>query len=214
MITNNFGYGFNRVDDANRHAQPAAFSRMKDRTDGVDLDDVQKINANERKDSNFDHKEHLENMFSAGKSKPENLKSANDIVADHKANKHDGFHGDCPLCECEKCKNRRYQDVSNDSAVSMQGPTKMRPEEAVHKVKAHEMEHVRREQFKAAESDHKVVSQSVQIHTRFCEECGKSYVSGGTTRTTTRYVNSDYTDLFRVGAEDITKKSGLFNSTA
>ena len=39
---------------------------------------------------------------------------------------------------------------------------------------------------KATREDRKVVSQSVTYHTAICPECGKSYVSGGTTRTATK----------------------------
>ena len=52
-------------------------------------------------------------------------------------------------------------------------------------VRGHEMEHVVREQAKAQREDRKVVSQSVTYRTAICPECGKSYVSGGTTRTVT-----------------------------
>ena len=38
---------------------------------------------------------------------------------------------------------------------------------------------------KAKREERKVVSQSVSIHTDICPECGKVYVSGGTTRTVT-----------------------------
>ena len=47
------------------------------------------------------------------------------------------------------------------------------------------MEHVVREQAKAKGDDRKVVSQSVTLHNGICPECGKVYVSGGTTRTVT-----------------------------
>ena len=47
-----------------------------------------------------------------------------------------------------------------------------------------------REQAKAQQEDRKVVSQSVTYHTDICPECGKTYVSGGTTRTVTK-ANTD-----------------------
>ncbi|MCL2634168.1 MAG: hypothetical protein FWD34_06610 [Oscillospiraceae bacterium] len=131
------------------------------------------------------------------------------------ARKRDGFDGDCPLCECEACKNRRYQDKSGDGTVSFQAPTKMSPDEAAHMVRAHEQEHVRNEQQRAKENNMEVVSQSVRIIYGTCHECGKSYVAGGETRTVTKYVNPDYIDLFRVGAEDITRKKGsIYNASA
>ena len=43
-----------------------------------------------------------------------------------------------------------------------------------------------REQAKAKREGREVVSQSVTLHTDICPECGKVYISGGTTRTTTR----------------------------
>lgn len=100
--------------------------------------------------------------------------------------KSDGFDGDCPACQCEKCRSRRYQDGSNDSRVSFQMPTVMDPVKAKSKVMSHEMEHVRNEQHKAKRENKVVVSQSVRIMTDRCEECGKSYVKGGFTRTVTR----------------------------
>ena len=42
-----------------------------------------------------------------------------------------------------------------------------------------------REQAKAVQEDREVISQSVTMHTAICPECGKTYVSGGTTRTVT-----------------------------
>jgi hypothetical protein len=129
--------------------------------------------------------------------------------------KRDGFDGECPLCECQTCKNRRYQDKSDDGTVSFQMPTTMGPEEAASMVRSHEQEHVRNEQLRARENGEEVVAQSVRIIYGTCQECGKTYVAGGETRTITKYVNPDYYDLFRVGAEDITrKKGGLLNAVA
>ena len=93
--------------------------------------------------------------------------------------------------ECQTCKERKYQDDSDDSGVSFQTPTNIAPEQAASAVRGHEMEHVVREQAKAEREDRKVVSQNVTIHTDICPECGKAYVSGGTTTTTTKADNSD-----------------------
>lgn len=87
--------------------------------------------------------------------------------------------------KCETCEKRKYQDGSNDAGVSYKTPTKIAPEQAAAAVRGHEMEHVVREQAKAEREDRAVVSQSVTIHTDICPECGKVYVSGGTTKTTT-----------------------------
>ena len=88
--------------------------------------------------------------------------------------------------ECQTCKERKYQDGSNDPGVSFKTPTNIAPEAAASAVRGHEQEHVSREQSKAQQQGREVVSQSVTIHTAICPECGKVYVSGGTTRTTTR----------------------------
>lgn len=87
--------------------------------------------------------------------------------------------------ECQTCKERKYQDGSDDSGVSYQTPTHISPEQAASKVRGHEMEHVYREGAKAKREDRKVVSQTVTLHTAICPECGRAYISGGTTRTTT-----------------------------
>lgn len=88
--------------------------------------------------------------------------------------------------ECQTCKERKYQDGSDDPGVSFKTPTNIAPEAAASAVRGHEQEHVSREQSKAQREGREVVSQSVTIHTAICPECGKVYVSGGTTRTTTR----------------------------
>lgn len=92
--------------------------------------------------------------------------------------------------ECQTCKNRKYQDGSNDPGVSFKTATRLTPEQAATAVRGHEMEHVSHEQARAEREGRKVVRQSVTIHTGICPECGDVYVSGGTTRTTTAKDNS------------------------
>ncbi len=87
--------------------------------------------------------------------------------------------------ECQTCKNRKYQDGSDDPGVSFKSPTHIDPDMAGAAVRGHEMEHVVREQASARQEDRRVLSQSVTYHTAICPECGRVYVSGGTTRTTT-----------------------------
>lgn len=112
--------------------------------------------------------------------------------------------------ECKTCKNRRYQDGSDDSGVSFQTPTKVDPKAAASKVRSHEQEHVSRNRSKAEREGNEIVSQSVTIHTGICPECGKIYVSGGTTRTTTR--SGDNADKFNVGMFDPKNgKGGMFD---
>ena len=102
-----------------------------------------------------------------------------------------GFGGKVEPRECETCKRREYQDGSNDPGVSFKTPTHISPDQAGSAVRAHEQEHVTREQAKAAREGRKVISQSVSIHTAVCPECGRVYVSGGTTRTVTAKDDSD-----------------------
>lgn len=87
--------------------------------------------------------------------------------------------------KCQTCEKRKYQDESDDMGVSFQTPTNIAPEQVASAVRGHENEHVVREQAKAQREDRKVVSQSVTLHTDICPECGKVYISGGTTRTVT-----------------------------
>lgn len=87
--------------------------------------------------------------------------------------------------ECQTCKNRKYQDGSDDPGVSFKTPSTIDPDSAASVVRGHEQEHVTREQAKADREGRKVVSQSVTLHTAVCPECGRIYISGGTTRTVT-----------------------------
>ncbi|MDE6579452.1 MAG: hypothetical protein K2K41_02850 [Ruminiclostridium sp.] len=121
--------------------------------------------------------------------------------------KKDGFIGDCPDCQCEKCRSRRYQDGSNDSRVSFQMPTVMDPVKARSRVMSHEMEHVRSEQHKAKQENKVVVSQSVRIMNDRCEECGRNYVKGGFTRTITRPKLEEFRKVVSGTLEDNPKKT-------
>jgi len=85
---------------------------------------------------------------------------------------------------CHTCENRRYVDQSDDASVSFQTPTKISPGMAAAAVASHEQEHVRNEQAKAHRDDREIVSQTVTLTYDTCPECGKQYVSGGTTKTT------------------------------
>ncbi|MBQ8647180.1 MAG: hypothetical protein IJ484_03445, partial [Oscillospiraceae bacterium] len=87
--------------------------------------------------------------------------------------------------ECKTCAERKYQDGSDDPGVSFKTPGHIDPDNAASVVRGHEQEHVVRERAKAAREDRKVIQQSVTLHTSICPDCGKVYVSGGTTRTTT-----------------------------
>ena len=90
-----------------------------------------------------------------------------------------------PTGECQTCKQRKYQDGSDDPGVSFKSPTRMDPDRAASAVRGHEQEHVVRERAEAQREGRKVVSQSVSIHMDICPECGRVYVSGGLTTTVT-----------------------------
>ena len=92
--------------------------------------------------------------------------------------------------ECETCKNRKYQDGS-DEMVSFKAPSHISPEAAASRVRSHEQEHVSNAYKDAAQNNGKVVSCNVSIKTSVCPECGRTYVSGGTTSTQIRYYNED-----------------------
>lgn len=84
--------------------------------------------------------------------------------------------------ECQTCKNRKYQDGS-DEMVSFKSSAHIAPEAAAAKVRGHEGEHVSNAYKKAFQEGGKVVSVGVSLHTATCPECGRTYVAGGTTNT-------------------------------
>ena len=83
---------------------------------------------------------------------------------------------------CKTCAARTYKDQSGDSSVSFQTPTHISPEMAASAVAAHEQEHVQNNAQKAQSEGMKATS-FVQIRSSVCPECGRIYVSGGTTTT-------------------------------
>lgn len=109
--------------------------------------------------------------------------------------------------KCQTCERRKYQDGSNDMGVSFKTPTRVAPEAAASAVRGHEQEHVVRERAKAEREDRRVVSQNVTLHTGICPECGKVYISGGTTRTVTAAKSEPQT-------AEIPEKDGLGQAQA
>lgn len=92
--------------------------------------------------------------------------------------------------ECQTCKNRRYQDGS-DEMVSFKTPGKISPGESYAKVMSHEMEHVANAIAEGNEEDKELVSATVSLKTAICPECGRAYIEGGTTRTVMRTYGDD-----------------------
>lgn len=109
--------------------------------------------------------------------------------------------------ECQTCKNRKYQDGS-DEMVSFKSATHLSPESAGSAVRAHEQEHVSNAYKEAAMQNGKVVSAAVSIHTAVCPECGRTYVSGGTTSTQIKYYNEENPYQRDLKLADRTKYSG------
>jgi hypothetical protein len=101
-----------------------------------------------------------------------------------------GQPGKVNKAECETCKQRKYQDGSNEN-VSFKSAQHISPTAAGARVRAHEQEHVSNAYSKAAEDGGKVLQASVAIHTAVCPECGRTYISGGTTTTKISYSNED-----------------------
>lgn len=93
--------------------------------------------------------------------------------------------------ECQTCKNRKYQDGSDEVNVSFKAAAHISPESAGALVRAHEQQHVSNAYKKAAMNNGQVVQASVTIQTAICPECGRSYVSGGTTATQIKYYNEE-----------------------
>jgi len=113
-----------------------------------------------------------------------------------------------PTGECQTCKNRKYVDGS-DEMVSFKTPSKVSPERAASAVRSHEQEHVTNAYSKAAKNNGKVLSATVSIHMDICPECGRSYVSGGTTNTQIKYYNEENPYQQDLKATDKIKYAGM-----
>jgi hypothetical protein len=90
-----------------------------------------------------------------------------------------------PAGTCDTCASRKYVDKSDDPSVSFQTPTNISAAMSGVVVASHEREHVNNERSRARREDRQVIQQSVSLTYDTCPECGRRYVSGGVTRTTT-----------------------------
>ena len=90
--------------------------------------------------------------------------------------------------ECETCKNRKYQDGS-DEMVSFKSAQHISPQSAPARVRGHEAEHISNAYKDAAMNNGKVLQASVSLKTAVCPECGRTYVCGGETTTKIKYEN-------------------------
>ena len=110
--------------------------------------------------------------------------------------------------ECETCKNRKYQDGS-DEMVSFKSPSHISPGASAAAVMGHEQEHVSNAYKKAATNNGKVLQASVLLKTAVCPECGRSYVAGGETRTQIKYYNEENPYQKDLKLQDSTKYKGM-----
>ena len=110
--------------------------------------------------------------------------------------------------ECETCKNRKYQDGS-DEMVSFKTAQHISPQAAASRVRGHEAEHVSNAYKDAAMNNGKVLQASVSIRTAVCPECGRTYVAGGETCTKIAYSNEENT---YVKATTYLNKHGLLGA--
>ncbi|MBQ9140775.1 MAG: hypothetical protein IJX63_03165 [Lachnospiraceae bacterium] len=118
----------------------------------------------------------------AGASQLQGVNPTSQIEGEQTAGKVQG----AKKTECQTCKERKYQDGS-DEMVSFKAAAHISPEDSASKVRAHEQEHVSNAYKKAAQMDGKVLQASVRLQTAVCPECGRSYVAGGTTSTKIQY---------------------------
>lgn len=110
--------------------------------------------------------------------------------------------------ECQTCKNRKYQDGSNEM-VSFKSAAHIDPQAAAAAVRSHEQEHVSNAYSKAAMENGRVIRASVTLKTEICPECGRSYVSGGTTNTQIKYYNEENPYQQDLKAADAYKYKGM-----
>ena len=92
--------------------------------------------------------------------------------------------------ECQTCKNRKYQDGS-DEMVSFKAAGHIDPDNAAMVVMGHEQEHVSNAYQKAELNNGEVERATVRLKTAICPECGRTYISGGVTNTQIKYYNED-----------------------
>ena len=96
--------------------------------------------------------------------------------------------------ECETCKNRKYQDGSDEGDVSFKSPTHVSPANSVGAVMGHEQEHVANAIAEGNKEGKELVSVSVNIRMARCPECGTVYAEGGTTNSVIKSYKGDYKD--------------------
>jgi len=105
--------------------------------------------------------------------------------------------------ECQTCKERKYQDGS-DEMVSFKSAAHISPTAAPAVVRGHEQEHVSNAYKSAYQNNGKVLQASVSIHTAICPECGRTYISGGTTTTQIAFKDDEYSNNLKSALSEAT----------
>ncbi|MBQ9765415.1 MAG: hypothetical protein IJW18_04395 [Lachnospiraceae bacterium] len=95
------------------------------------------------------------------------------------------------LEECEQCASRKYKDGSNEMNVSFKTPGHISPQASAAAVATHEQQHVSNAYKNAAKNNGEVLQATVTLKRAICSECGRSYVSGGLTRTMIKYTEEN-----------------------
>lgn len=119
-----------------------------------------------------------------------------------------GQPGKVNKAECQTCKERKYQDGSDEN-VSFKSAAHISPNAAGAAVRAHEGEHVSNAYKKAAMEGGKVIHAGVSIHTAVCPECGRTYVSGGVTNTTLALPKDGKENPYKANAKSILNDIGV-----
>jgi len=97
--------------------------------------------------------------------------------------------------ECKTCSERKYVDGSNENDVSFKTPTHIDPGNSAAAVMGHEKQHLSNAITEGNKPNKELVSASITLHMDICPECGRSYVSGGVTKTTMRTSSGDSANM-------------------
>lgn len=119
-----------------------------------------------------------------------NTEGASSVVRNPSASRVKSPGRESSPAECKTCSSRKYQDGSDEN-VSFKAAAHISPQASASVVRAHEQEHVSNAYTKAAKNNGKVIAANVSLQTAICPECGRSYVSGGTTHTQIKYYNEE-----------------------
>ncbi|MDL2233815.1 hypothetical protein LJC63_09620 [Ruminococcaceae bacterium OttesenSCG-928-L11] len=88
--------------------------------------------------------------------------------------------------DCETCRKRQYKDESSDGGVSFQAPKHLAASTAGIRVMSHEHEHAAAESTDPGEEGGVTRSSNTYLEYAKCPECGRTYVKGGLTKTTSQ----------------------------